>query len=192
MKEIVFATGNPHKLREVKQLLGTKFKIVSLEDIGCTEEIPETRPTIEGNAIQKAEYVKEKYGIDCFAEDTGLEVEALGGEPGVYSARYAGPEKDARANMNLLLKKLEGKKNRNARFKTVIALILDNNTHTFEGIVEGKIALGPSGEKGFGYDPVFLPENRSFSFAEMSAEEKNKISHRARAMKKLEAFLLGI
>ena len=187
--KLVFATSNPNKLREIKQMLGDKYELVSLKDIGCHEEIPETQPTIEGNAIQKAIYVKDNYGLDCFAEDTGLEVEALNGEPGVYTARYAGPERDANANMKLVLDKLSNKNNRNARFKTVIALILDNNTHTFEGIVNGKIADSPKGEGGFGYDPIFLPENSLHSFAEMTAEAKNGISHRARALRQLESFL---
>ena len=192
MKKLVFATGNPNKLREVKQMLGTRYEIVSLKDIGCHEEIPETKPSIEGNAIQKATYVKEHYGLDCFAEDTGLEIEALNGAPGVYSARYAGPEKDAQANMRLVLSQLKGKNNRKARFKTVAALILENNTYTFEGIVHGKIAENPSGNKGFGYDPIFIPEELDKSFAEISAEAKNKISHRAIAMKKLSAFLRSL
>ena len=187
--KIVFATGNPNKLREVKQLLEPNFTIVSLKEIGCVEDIPETQPTIEGNAIQKAVYVKEHYGLDCFAEDTGLEIDALGGEPGVYSARYAGPEKNAQANIKLVLQKLNGEKNRKARFKTVVALILDNNTHTFEGIVEGKIASHPSGDKGFGYDPIFFPEDSDLTFAQMSAEAKNQISHRAKAIEKLTRFL---
>lgn len=184
---LVFATGNPNKLREVRAMLkGDILELVNLKDIGCTEDIPETQPTIEGNAIQKASYVKEKYGYDCFAEDTGLEIEALDGRPGVFSARYAGPAKDAQANMSLVLEQLKGKANRKARFKTVIALILENNTHTFEGIINGHIANAPTGDGGFGYDPIFIPEGFDVSFAEMQPDQKNRISHRAKAM---EAFV---
>lgn len=188
MTTIVFATQNPNKVREVQEMLPDHFKIKSLADIGCTEDIPETQATIEGNAIQKATYVYEKYGVDCFAEDTGLEVASLDGAPGVYTARYAGPQRDAGDNMDLLLKNLAGKADRSARFKTVIALILDGETHTFEGIVDGQIAQRRSGEGGFGYDPVFLPEGQQKSFAEMDKVAKNAISHRGRALSGLLSF----
>ena len=166
-------------------MLPAHFKIKSLAEIGCTEDIPETQPTIEGNAIQKAQYVHDHYGVNCFAEDTGLEVTALNGAPGVFTARYAGPQRDANDNMNLLLKNLKDKSDRSARFKTVIALILDGDIYTFEGIVEGQIAQKRSGSGGFGYDPIFLPEGQSQSFAEMDKAAKNAISHRGRAMAKL-------
>lgn len=189
MLSIVFATSNPHKIREVKEMLPTGFEIKSLRDIGCTEEVPETKPTIEGNALQKAHYIRDNYGVDCFAEDTGLEVTALDGDPGVYSARYAGPQRDAGDNMDLLLKNLADKEDRSARFKTVIALTLNGQTHTFTGIVNGTIAKGKTGSDGFGYDPIFLPENYEISFAEMDKKQKNKISHRGRALTKLLSFL---
>lgn len=182
---IVFATANQNKVREVLELLDDGINIVSLKDIGCEEDIPETQPTIEGNALQKAQYVIENYQVNCFAEDTGLEIEALNGEPGVFSARYAGEQKDSEANMALVLEKLKGQTNRKAQFKTVIALIIDGKTTLFEGIVKGRIAEAKSGEKGFGYDPIFIPEGYEVSFAEMSAEEKNKISHRGKAVKLL-------
>ncbi len=192
MKEkIVFATGNPNKVKEVNEVLQGKFEIVSLKEIGCTEELPETNPTLEENALQKARYVHDKFGVDCFSEDTGLEVEALNGEPGVYSARYAGPDKKDDANMNLLLKNLEGQSKRKARFRTVIALIKQGEEYLFEGIVNGQIAQTKSGTMGFGYDPLFLPEGYDRSFANMNAREKGAISHRGRAMQKLIAFLLG-
>jgi XTP/dITP diphosphohydrolase len=189
MPSIVFATANPHKVREVKEMLQGKFQIASLKDIGCEEDVPETSPTIEGNALQKARYVSQHYQVDCFSEDTGLEIEALNGEPGVFSARYAGPARDAEANMNLVLEKLKGKSNRNARFKTVIALILNGEEHLFEGIVEGVILKEKRGNDGFGYDPIFQPLGYHSSFGEMPSAEKNKISHRARALEKLVAFL---
>lgn len=188
MRSMVFATHNPNKVREVQEMLPAHFSIQSLADIGCTEDIPETQPTIEGNAVQKARYVYERYGINCFAEDTGLEVAALDGAPGVYTARYAGPQRDADDNMDLLLQNLEGKADRSARFKTVIALILDGEMHTFEGIVDGQIAEERSGTGGFGYDPVFLPEGRKESFAEMEKAAKNAVSHRAKALSGLLAF----
>ncbi|HKK75525.1 MAG TPA: non-canonical purine NTP diphosphatase [Saprospiraceae bacterium] len=188
MTTIVFATQNPNKVREVQEMLPDHFKIKSLADIGCNEDIPETQATIEGNAIQKATYVYEKYGVDCFAEDTGLEVAALNGAPGIYTARYAGPQRDSGDNMDLLLKNLEDKADRSARFKTVIALILDGKTHTFEGIVDGQIAQRRSGKGGFGYDPVFLPEGQQKSFAEMNKVAKNAISHRGRALSGLLSF----
>ncbi|GAB5550640.1 MAG: non-canonical purine NTP diphosphatase [Saprospiraceae bacterium] len=189
MLSIVFATSNPNKTREVKEMLPEGFAIKSLQEIGCTEEVPETSPTIEGNAIQKAHYVRDNYGVDCFAEDTGLEVTALDGDPGVYSARYAGPQRDATDNMDLLLKNLADKSDRSARFKTVIAFTLNGQTHTFTGIVNGTIATKKTGKDGFGYDPIFLPENHKISFAEMDKKQKNEISHRGRAMAKFLAFL---
>lgn len=189
MKTLVFATNNLHKLEEVRDILGGSFRIASLKEIGCTDDIPETADTLEGNALQKARYVKEKFGYDCFADDTGLEVEALGGAPGVFSARYAGPGHDSEANMQKLLKELEGKTNRQAQFRTVVALILEGREYTFEGIVRGSILAECRGTAGFGYDPVFVPEGYAETFAEMGSEEKNRISHRARAVQKLADFL---
>lgn len=191
MKQLVFATNNSHKLREVREIVGSSFEILSLKEIGCFEEIPETAETIEGNALLKARFVKERYGYDCFADDTGLEIEALNNEPGVYSARYAGPECMAENNIRKILAKLEGIDCRDARFKTIVALICDGETHTFEGIVQGRITTEKHGECGFGYDPVFLPEGYTTTFAEMDETEKNKISHRGRAVQKLMAFLTG-
>ncbi|WP_029033735.1 non-canonical purine NTP diphosphatase [Salinimicrobium terrae] len=190
--ELVFATNNKNKLKEVQALLPKEIKLLSLKEIGCTEDIPETAPTIEGNAIQKADYVKDKYGYDCFADDTGLEVEALNGAPGVYSARYAGEAKSSEANIDKLLVELESKENRSARFKTVIALHLDGKLHTFTGICSGNIIFERKGLQGFGYDPVFQPEGKSVTFAEMSLEEKSTISHRARATRQLIDFLTKI
>lgn len=192
MQDIVFATNNAHKLEEIRRIVGGKFRILSLKEIGCEEDIPETADTLEGNALMKARYVKEHYGYDCFADDTGLMVDALGGAPGVYSARYAGPGHDSAANMALLLKNLEGVSERSARFVTVIALILDGREMTFEGRVEGEILTAPSGSSGFGYDPVFKPVESSVSFAEMSADDKNAISHRGRATAKLLEYLDSI
>ncbi len=189
MKTLVFATNNLHKLEEVRDILGGSFRIASLKEIGCTDDIPETADTLEGNSLQKARYVKEKFGYDCFADDTGLEVEALGGAPGVFSARYAGPGHDSEANMQKLLKELEGKANRQAQFRTVVALILEGREYTFEGIVRGTILTERRGTAGFGYDPVFVPEGYAETFAEMGSEEKNRISHRARAVQKLADFL---
>ena len=189
MKTLVFATNNLHKLEEVRDILGGSFRIASLKEIGCSDDIPETADTLEGNALQKARYVKEKFGYDCFADDTGLEVEALGGAPGVFSARYAGPGHDSEANMQKLLKELEGKTNRQAQFRTVVALILEGREYTFEGIVRGTILTERRGTAGFGYDPVFVPEGYAETFAEMGSEEKNRISHRARAVQKLADFL---
>lgn len=188
MTSIVFATQNPNKVREIQQMLPDNFQIRSLADIGCTEDVPETQDTIEGNAIQKAEYVYKNYQVNCFAEDTGLEVEALDGAPGVYTARYAGPKRDPNDNMDLLLKNLADQPNRNARFKTVIALILDGQIHTFTGIVNGEIAQQRSGTDGFGYDPIFLPEGQNQTFAEMDKDSKNAISHRGRALAQLLDF----
>ncbi len=188
MQEIVFATNNRHKLDEIRAITNGKFKILSLAEIGCTEDIPETADTLQGNALQKARYVKEHYGYDCFADDTGLMVDALDGAPGVYSARYAGPGHDSLANMRLLLKNLLGQTCRSARFTTVIALILNGREHLFEGSVEGEILTAPRGEDGFGYDPIFMPAGTGLSFAQMSAEAKNRISHRGRATAKLLDF----
>ena len=181
MHTLVFATNNPHKAREVEQILGENFSVKTLRDIGCLEEIEETEPTLEGNALLKARYVKEKYGYDCFSEDTGLEVESLGGAPGVHTARYAGEERNPDANIALLLKNLEKKTNRRARFRTVIALIFNGEETLLEGVCEGRIATGRSGTGGFGYDPVFIPEGYGRTFAELGEDVKNQISHRARA-----------
>ncbi len=188
-KDLVFATNNKHKLQEVRSIVGEDYNILSLDDIGCHEDIPETGRTLQENAIQKARFIKDRYGYDCFADDTGLIVEALGGEPGVYSARYAGPECDAEANMYKLLWKMHEEKDRSARFTTVIALIEGDTLHTFEGTIEGDILEEKTGRGGFGYDPIFRPYNSSFSFAEMSAEQKNAISHRGKAMAALIAYL---
>jgi XTP/dITP diphosphohydrolase len=187
--QLVFATNNEHKLREIRQILGTRFSILSLEEIGCLDEVPENQDTLEGNACEKAHYVYEKYKLPCFADDTGLEVYALNMEPGVLSARYAGLSKDPSANMAKLLQKLKNNSQRDARFRTVISLILPGNEMLFEGIVEGSIITQPRGTKGFGYDPVFVPKGYDTTFAEMNAEEKNQISHRGRAIEKLADFL---
>lgn len=195
MKRIVFATNNQHKLQEIREILSPEFEIVSLKEIGCHEDIPETGNTLEENALQKARYVSERYHISCFADDTGLEVEALGGAPGVHSARYAeGTDHDSEANMTKLLRELEGKENRQARFRTVIALIElgedeTENVHLFEGIVEGHISTERQGTEGFGYDPIFVPEGYEKSFAALGETIKNHISHRARAVKKLADYL---
>ncbi len=186
---LIFATGNAGKAKEVGELLAGLMKVKSLKDIGFTEDIPEDHPTLEANAIQKARHIYDRYGEDCFAEDTGMEVTALNGAPGVYSARYAGPQRSDQDNMDLVLKNLAKKEDRSAQFRTVVALILDGKLHTFDGVVTGKIAKERTGEKGFGYDPIFVPDGYSISFAEMEAAEKNKISHRGRAIKKLITFL---
>lgn len=195
MLQLVFATNNAHKLDEVRAILqGTNLEILSLNDIQCHEEIPEDAPTLEGNAMQKARYIKEHYGYDCFADDTGLEVTALGGAPGVYSARYASladgtaSPHDSEANMRRLLRELDGEANRSAQFRTVIALIFQGKEHLFEGIVRGTITTERHGTDGFGYDPIFQPDGYSVTFADMTADEKNAISHRGRATKKLEEF----
>jgi XTP/dITP diphosphohydrolase len=188
--EICFATNNLHKIKELNSLLGEDIQLLSLEAIGCTEELAETSPTIEGNSAQKAGYVYEKFGVACFADDTGLEVEVLNGAPGVYSARYAGPACKAEDNMNLLLQNLEGKPSRAARFKTVITYFdKDGNKNQFEGIVNGHIISEKRGTNGFGYDPIFIADGYEVTFAEMELSEKNKISHRALAVKKLVDFL---
>lgn len=189
MRKLIFATNNTHKLGEVQALLGDDFELVTLRECGITEDIPETAETLEGNALQKARYVYSKTGLDCFADDTGLEVDALGGAPGVHSARYATDGHDFAANNRLLLKNLEGVKERTARFRTVIALILDGVEYTFEGRVEGVIATEESGSEGFGYDPLFVPSGEIITFAQMSAEAKNAISHRGRAVAELVKFL---
>lgn len=186
---LVFATNNAHKLEEIREILGGKFHIVSLKELGCQEDIPEEQDTLEGNALQKARYIRDKYKVNCFADDTGLEIEALGGEPGVYSARYAGDGHDSEANMRKVLDKMSGETNRRARFRTVIALLLDGQEHLFEGEVRGEILRERHGEGGFGYDPIFRPEGFPQSFAEMSLEDKNKISHRGRATEALRKFL---
>ena len=196
---MVFATNNEHKLREIRQIFGDKIEIQSLAEIGCTEEIPEDADTLEGNAVQKARYIAEKYGVDCFADDTGLHVDALDGAPGVYTARFGtmngfGDSHDATANIRCLLAKMEGKENRACRFRTVIALIRHKaegglEEHLFEGIVRGQIPTEERGTDGFGYDPVFAPEELGKTFAEVGPEVKNEVSHRARAVKKLAAFL---
>lgn len=199
--KIVFATNNQHKLQEIRDILGSEFEIVSLKDIGCDVDIPETGNTLEENAMQKAQYVYDHYNLSCFADDTGLEVEALNGEPGVHSARYAeGTDHDSEANMAKLLRNLEGKDNRKARFRTVIALIQKQDVcpcgctsikkvNRFEGIVNGSIATEKHGTAGFGYDPIFVPEGYDKSFAELGESIKNGISHRARAVAKLAEYL---
>ena len=187
--ELVFATNNAHKLEEVRQILGDRFKVLSLNDINCHEDIPETGDTFQDNALQKARYVKEHYGYDCFADDTGLEVKALGGAPGVHSARYAG-DHDSEANMTKLLRELEKKPDRSAQFRTVVALILNGQEDLFEGIVTGRIATERHyGESGFGYDPLFIPDGFTETFSQMSPENKNQVSHRGRAVRKLADYL---
>lgn len=187
--KLIFATGNPNKVRETGQILKDFMEVISMKDIGATEDIPETMPTLEGCALQKARYLAKNYKVDCFSEDTGLEVDALDGAPGVITARYAGEAKDATANMALLLKNLEDKVDRGAQFRTIIALILDGEEYLFEGIVRGKIASKRTGTGGFGYDPVFIPEGHEATFANLPAEVKHGISHRSRALAKLVAFL---
>lgn len=190
MPQLVFATNNPHKIAEIKAQLGDAYQFLSLADIGCTEDIPETSPTLAGNAEQKARYVKEKYGYDCFSEDTGLEIDALGGAPGVITARYAGSDRSATGNNDKVLAELAGKTARTARFRTFICLILDGEEHLFEGRCEGEIAQAPRGNDGFGYDPIFIPaDGDGRAFAEMNGAEKRGMSHRARAMTKLQNFL---
>lgn len=192
MKKYVFATNNAHKLEEVKDILGDKIELLSMKDINCQTDIPETADTLAGNALIKARYIYENYHMDCFADDTGLEVEALGGGPGVHTARYAYPDRhDPVANTRKLLAELHDKDNRAARFRTVIALIQGTDEHLFEGIVEGHITTGERGTEGFGYDPVFAPEGGEKTFAELGVEAKNNISHRARAVRKLADFLLA-
>lgn len=187
--QLVFATNNLNKIKEVQLLLPNHIKLISLKDIGCFEDIPETQNTIEGNAIQKAQFIKKHYGYDCFADDTGLEVEALNGDPGVYSARYAGEKRDANDNMNLLLKNLNGIDNRNAQFKTVVSIIINNKQQSFTGICKGEITTNKHGEKGFGYDPIFKPNGYEQTFAEMNLSVKNSIGHRGKAISLLVGFL---
>ena len=190
-KIIVFATNNKNKLDEVRSMLRNEFEVIGLRDIGCHDDIPETADTIEGNAIQKAEYVCNKFKTDCFADDTGLEVDALGGAPGVHSARYANENAhDSEANIDKLLAELADKEDRQAQFRTCICVIIDGKRHLFEGIVRGKITLSRRGTGGFGYDSVFMPDGYDKTFAELGNDEKNKISHRARAVAKLAKFLL--
>ena len=187
--KLVFATNNLHKLKEVQEMLSNSIEVLSLKDIGCFEDIEETERTLEGNAKLKADYITEKYGFDCFADDTGLEVEALDGKPGVYSARYAGEHGNAEKNMEKLLFELQNKSSRKAKFRTIIALNLRNKQYLFEGICDGEILNEKTGVKGFGYDPIFKPSNASCSFAEMNSEEKNIISHRGIAIQELVQFL---
>jgi XTP/dITP diphosphohydrolase len=187
--KLVFATNNQHKLKELQAILGNHFELLSLNDIGCDEEIPEEQPTLEGNARQKAFFIFGKYGLPCFADDTGLEIEALNGEPGVLSARYAGEEKSSEANMNKVLDKMSKINHRKARFRTVISLIINGKETQFEGIVNGEILFEKRGSSGFGYDPIFQPEGYELTFAEMDLPDKNKISHRGRAVQKLVDFL---
>lgn len=195
-RELIMATNNEHKLREIRQILGSEFEVKGLQDIGCFEDIPETSDTLEGNALQKARYVNEHYGLDCFADDTGLEVEALNGAPGIFTARFGamngyGDSHDSDANIACLLDKLKDADTRKARFRTVIALIQDGKEQLFEGIVEGEILSQRCGTDGFGYDPIFAPVEAGVSFAEMGPAEKNRISHRGRATQKLVSFLKG-
>jgi XTP/dITP diphosphohydrolase len=188
--EIVFATNNVNKIKEIRHILGDSFKLLSLHDLGIFEDIPENEPTLEGNAIHKARAVNRMLNKDVFADDTGLEIEALNGQPGVHSARFAGENKDSDANIDKALLMMGETENRNARFRTVIALILNGKEYLFEGIVNGRIIKEKRGKAGFGYDPVFIPEGMTKTFAEMSLDEKNRISHRARAFEKLKGFLI--
>lgn len=192
MKQIVFATNNKHKLEEIRNILDNALNILSLDDINCHEDIPETGSTIEENALIKARYIKEKYGYDCFADDTGLEIKSLNNEPGVYSARYAGNDHNSEKNMQKVLENLKGKNDRSACFRTCIALITGNNEYLFEGKIEGEIITEKKGESGFGYDPIFVPDGYTQTFAELGNDIKNKISHRALAVKKLINFLQSI
>lgn len=189
--KLVFATNNQNKVNEIKSLLGEGVEILSLKDIGCNEELPETQETLEGNALQKARYVADNYNVNCFADDTGLEVESLNGAPGVYSARYAGEQCTAEDNMTKILSELDGKENREAKFRTIVALILKGEEHSFEGIIDGSITRTKSGSDGFGYDPIFQPNGFDGTFSEMSMVEKNAISHRGKAVAKLIEFLKG-
>lgn len=193
MKKIVVATNNAHKLTEIRAIIGNEIELLTLADINCFDDIPETAETLEGNALQKARYIYEKYGCDCFADDTGLEVTALNGGPGVHTARYAYPDRhDPKANTEKLLCELEGVADRSAQFRTVVALILNGEEHLFEGIVRGTIPTEERGTEGFGYDPVFAPEELGKTFAEVGPDVKNEVSHRARAVKKLAAFLKNL
>lgn len=192
MKELVLATNNPHKVEEIRNILGSSLSIKTLNELGFFEDIPEDSPTLQGNASQKSHFLFDKFGCNCFADDTGLEVEALDGAPGIYSARYAGEAKDPEANMRKLLKELEGKESRKARFRTVISLIWEGQEYFFEGIVEGVILSEKRGEEGFGYDPIFQPDGYDRSFAQLTMQEKNEISHRGRAVQKLLQFLQSV
>ena len=187
--KLVFATNNSNKLSEIRSLVPDGIEILSLKEINCNEELPETNPTLQENALQKARYVFDNYGFNCFADDTGLEIDALGGEPGVYSARYAGEDCSAEDNMNKVLEKLEGEENRKAKFRTVIALIIDGKETLFEGECKGEITQTKSGVEGFGYDPIFIPNGYQLTFAEMNKVEKGAISHRGKAVKRLVSFL---
>lgn len=189
--KLVFATNNKHKLQEVRDILGNRIEVLSLSDIDCHDDIPETGTTLEENALIKARWVSEKYNCNCFADDTGLEVAALGGAPGVYSARYAGEECNSVANMEKLLQNLTEKTDRSAQFRTVIALIINGEEILFDGVVKGSITTEKSGDSGFGYDPIFVPEGYDISFAQMGNKEKNSISHRFRATEKLSKYLNG-
>ena len=188
-KTFVFATNNAHKLEEVRDMVGRKIEILSMTDVGCHDDIPETADTLQGNALQKARYLYERYHVDCFADDTGLEVRALDGQPGILTARYAGGHNDSEANMRKLLSEMEGLTDRRARFRTVFALIVSGKEHLFEGIVRGTITTARRGTGGFGYDPVFVPDGYTQTFAEMGSARKNQISHRAEAVRKLCRFL---
>lgn len=188
MKQLVFATGNPNKVREVNELLENILPVIGMKEIGCEEELPETQGTLEGNALQKARYLKDHYHADCFSEDTGLEIDALEGAPGVITAHYAGPQRSAQDNMDKVLTALKNKSNRGAQFRTVIALIWEGQEYLFEGIARGHIATELSGTKGFGYDPIFIPEGYDRTFANIDASEKNEISHRGKAVRKLITF----
>jgi XTP/dITP diphosphohydrolase len=187
--KLIFASQNEHKAAEIQSVLPSSFTICTLNEMGITEDIPETAATLEGNAVMKMEYLVDRLNLSCFADDTGLEIDALHGEPGVYSARYAGEQRNAVDNMRLVLEKLTGETNRKARFRTVIALWWEGKSHLFEGIVEGNITNAPVGNEGFGYDPIFQPEGATKTFAEMTMEEKNQWSHRARAVQQLVEFL---
>jgi XTP/dITP diphosphohydrolase len=189
--KLIFATSNQHKAKEIELMLPSAFTVQTLKQMGFTEEIPETEATIEGNALLKARFVHKHFAMDCFADDSGLEVDALGGAPGVYSARYAGEACDDKENIKKLLNELKGRENRKARFKTIIALIINGKEHIFEGIVNGEITKEEIGDKGFGYDPVFKPDGYEITFAQMELQEKNKISHRSLAIKKMVDFLRG-
>lgn len=189
MRKLVFATNNTHKLEEARAILEPEYKIISLTELDCNDDIPETATTLEGNSLLKAKYIYEKFGLDCFADDTGLEVAALNGEPGVYSARYAGEQHNPVENMRKVLQLLGDNKNRSACFRTVISLIMDGDSYFFEGRINGSIGSKPVGMNGFGYDPIFIPENHELTFALLGPEEKNKISHRARALQSLVSFL---
>ncbi len=189
MIELCFATNNTHKITEIARMLGQQFRILSLADIGCDEDLPENQSSLEGNSLEKAQYVFNRYRWKCFADDTGLEVEALNDKPGVRSARYAGPQKNAEDNIRLLLNNLEGSENRTAQFRTVITLFLDNHPIQFKGLVQGRIISEKRGDKGFGYDPVFIPDGYDQTFAEMPLEDKNRISHRGIAFRKLVRYL---